>query len=296
MNMYDVVIIGMGMAGITAGIYAKRSGLKVLMLEKKAPGGILMQVGEIKNYPGYETISGPDLAMELYKQVKSLDIEFKIEEVINVTDASGIKKIITKTGSYEAKNVLIATGRTPKFLGIDNEKDYLGRGLSTCATCDGFLYKDEDVAVVGAGNSALSESLYLSNICKTVYIIHRGIEFKADDILVEKVKNTPNIHILMARNVKKINELEGKISSVTLDNDYELAVKGVFIYIGYRPDTDIFKDLGITNIEGSIIVNEDKMTQVDGIYAAGDCTKKDLYQLVTAASDGALAISNIDKK
>ena len=293
--MYDVIIIGMGIGGIPAGIYGKRAGLNVLMFEKSAPGGMLQKIDKIQNYPGFSEISGPDLALNLFNQVKKVGVPFKFEEVIDVEITEEYKKVITKNGTYEAKNVIVATGRTPKYLGLDNEKDYLGRGLSTCASCDGNFYKGEDVAVVGSGNSALQESLYLANIVNKVYLLHRGVNFKGDDALVEKVRNTQNIEIVDGVNIKKINEVEGKIESVTLDNEKTINVKGVFIYIGYKPDTEMFKKLDITNINGDIIVSENFETEIDGLYAIGDCAKKDVYQLVTAASDGCIAVSDIEK-
>lgn len=293
--MYDVIIIGMGIGGITAGIYGKRAGLNVLMFEKSAPGGMLQKIDKIQNYPGFSEISGPDLALNLFNQVKKVGVPFKFEEVIDVENTEEYKKVITKNGTYEAKNVIVATGRTPKYLGLDNEKDYLGRGLSTCASCDGNFYKGEDVAVVGSGNSALQESLYLANIVNKVYLLHRGVNFKGDDALVERVRNTKNIEIVDGVNIKKINEVEGKIESVTLDNEKTINVKGVFIYIGYKPDTEMFKKLDITNINGDIIVSENFETEIDGLYAIGDCAKKGVYQLVTAASDGCIAVSDIEK-
>ncbi len=293
--MYDVIIIGMGIGGITAGIYGKRAGLNVLMFEKSAPGGMLQKIDKIQNYPGFSEISGPDLALNLFNQVKKVGVPFKFEEVIDVEITEEYKKVITKNGTYEAKNIIVATGRTPKYLGLDNEKDYLGRGLSTCASCDGNFYKGEDVAVVGSGNSALQESLYLANIVNKVYLLHRGVNFKGDDTLVERVRNTQNIEIIDGVNIKKINEVEGKIESVTLDNEKTINVKGVFIYIGYKPDTEMFKKLDITNINGDIIVSENFETEIDGLYAIGDCAKKGVYQLVTAASDGCIAVSDIEK-
>ena len=293
--MYDVIIIGMGIGGTTAGIYGKRAGLNVLMFEKSAPGGMLQKIDKIQNYPGFSEISGPDLALNLFNQVKKVGVPFKFEEVIDVEITEEYKKVITKNGTYEAKNIIVATGRTPKYLGLDNEKDYLGRGLSTCASCDGNFYKGEDVAVVGSGNSALQESLYLANIVNKVYLLHRGVNFKGDDALVERVRNTKNIEIVDGVNIKKINEVEGKIESVTLDNEKTINVKGVFIYIGYKPDTEMFKKLDITNINGDIIVSENFETEIDGLYAIGDCAKKGVYQLVTAASDGCIAVSDIEK-
>ena len=293
--MYDVIIIGMGIGGITAGIYGKRAGLNVLMFEKSAPGGMLQKIDKIQNYPGFSEISGPDLALNLFNQVKKVGVPFKFEEVIDVEITEEYKKVITKNGTYEAKNIIVATGRTPKYLGLDNEKDYLGRGLSTCASCDGNFYKGEDVAVVGSGNSALQESLYLANIVNKVYLLHRGVNFQGDDALVERVRHTKNIEIVDGVNLKKINEVEGKIESVTLDNEKTINVKGVFIYIGYKPDTEMFKKLDITNINGDIIVSENFETEIDGLYAIGDCAKKGVYQLVTAASDGCIAVSDIEK-
>ena len=293
--MYDVIIIGMGISGVPAGIYAKRAGLNVLMFEKKYVGGILADIGKIKNYPGFEEISGPDLANNLMAQVKSLEIPYKMEEVLSVEITDEIKKVTTKSGTYEAKNIIAATGRTPKYLGLDNEKDYLGKGLSTCATCDGNFYKGEDVAVVGSGNSALSEALYLSKLCRKVYLLHRGVEFKGEKILVDQVKSIPNIEIIDGVKVDKINETDGKISSVLLDNGNTIDVKGVFIYIGYKPDTQIFKDLNVTNINGDILVDEVCATKIEGFYAIGDCIKKGVYQLVTAAGDAATAVYDIDK-
>lgn len=293
--MYDVIIIGMGIGGITAGIYGKRAGLNVLMFEKSAPGGMLQKIDKIQNYPGFSEISGPDLALNLFNQVKKVGVPFKFEEVIDVEITEEYKKVITKNGTYEAKNIIVATGRTSKYLGLDNEKDYLGRGLSTCASCDGNFYKGEDVAVVGSGNSALQESLYLANIVNKVYLLHRGVNFKGDDALVERVRNTQNIEIVDGVNIKKINEVDGKIESVTLDNKKTINVKGVFIYIGYKPDTEMFKKLDITNINGDIIVSENFETEIDGLYAIGDCAKKGVYQLVTAASDGCIAVSDIEK-
>ena len=293
--MYDVIIIGMGIGGITAGIYGKRAGLNVLMFEKSAPGGMLQKIDKIQNYPGFSEISGPDLALNLFNQVKKVGVPFKFEEDIDVEITEEYKKVITKNDTYEAKNIIVATGRTPKYLGLDNEKDYLGRGLSTCASCDGNFYKGEDVAVVGSGNSALQESLYLANIVNKVYLLHRGVNFKGDDALVERVRNTKNIESVDGVNIKKINEVEGKIESVTLDNEKTINVKGVFIYIGYKPDTEMFKKLDITNINGDIIVSENFETEIDGLYAIGDCAKKGVYQLVTAASDGCIAVSDIEK-
>ncbi len=293
--MYDLIIIGMGIGGITAGIYAKRGNLNVLLIDKGKPGGMLNNIEKISNYPGLINIKGSDFADILFKQVQELEIPYTFEEVINVSVEDDIKKVITNKNTYEAHNIIIATGTKPKYLGLDNEKDLLGRGISTDATNDGNSYVGSDVAVVGSGNSALQESLYLAKICPKVFILNRKTGFKGDDILIDKVKNTPNIEIIYGVSIREYNEINGHIESITLDNGKSLNVKGVFIYIGYRPNTDMFKDLNITNLNGHIIVDENFETSIEGIYAIGDVIKKDIYQLVTASSDAIHAVSNISK-
>lgn len=293
--MYDLIVIGMGIGGITAGIYAKRGNLNVLLLDREAPGGMLNKIEKISNYPGLINVRGVDFSQKLFEQVRDLEIPYKFEEVIELKVEDDVKKVITNRGEYLCNNVVIATGTKPKFLGLDNEKDLLGRGISTCATCDGAFYRGRDVAVVGSGNSALQESLYLSNICNKVYILNRKNGFKGEDILIDKVKNTPNIEIICEVNIKEYNEVEGKIESIVLDNGTKLNVSGVFIYIGYRPNSDIFKNLNITNMDGHIIVDENFETNIEGVYAIGDVIKKDIYQLITASSDAIHAVSNISK-
>ena len=293
--MYDLIVIGMGIGGITAGIYAKRGNLKVLLIDKGAPGGMLNNIEKISNYPGLTNIKGSDFSVKLFEQVRDLEIDYKFEEVIELKIEEDTKKVITSRGEYLANNVIIATGTKPKYLGLDNEKDLLGRGISTCATCDGAFYKDKEVAVVGSGNSALQESLYLANICSKVYILNKKTGFKGEDILVDKVKNHPNIEIVYGVSIKEYNENNGKIESIILDNETKLNVSGVFIYIGYRPNTDMFKNLNITNMQGHIIVDENYETAIAGVYAIGDVIKKDIYQLVTAANDAIYAVSNISK-
>ncbi|MEG0977142.1 MAG: FAD-dependent oxidoreductase [Bacilli bacterium] len=295
--MYDLIVIGMGISGITAGIYAKRSNLNVLIIDKSMPGGLLNSIETISNYPGLSNISGSDFAMNLFNQVNELKIPYKLEEVQKVDLLSDVKSVTTNTDIYKAKNIIIATGRKPKYLGLDNEKSFLGRGLSTCAVCDGDFYKGKTVAVVGSGNSALQESLYLAKVAEKVYIINRRDGFKGEDALIDKIKNNnhDNIEIIYNVNIKKINEENEKISSITLDNDTTIDVSGVFIYIGFTPNSDLVKDLDITNMDGYILVGDDFETTIPRVYAIGDVIKKDVYQLVTAASDGALVIYSIQK-
>jgi len=293
--MYDLIIIGMGIGGITAGIYAKRGNLNVLLIDKGAPGGMLNNIEKVSNYPGLINIRGAEFSEKLFEQVKDLEIPYKFEEVIDLKVEGDTKKVITTRGEYTATNVIIATGSKPKYLGLDNEKDLLGRGISTCATCDGAFYKDKDVAVVGSGSSALQESLYLAKVCKKVYILNRKDQFKAEKILIDAVKNTSNIELVNNVNIKEYNEVDGKIENILLDNDTTLDVAGVFIYIGYRPNSDMFKDLDITSEDGYIIVNDKFETKIKGVFAIGDIIKKDIYQLVTASSDAIHAVSNISK-
>lgn len=290
--MYDIIIIGMGISGITAGIYAKRSNKKVLLIDKGTIGGLLNNIDKVSNYPGLINIEGPEFANILENQIKDLNIPYVFEEVKSLELNGDTKKVITNNNVYETKKVILAMGRKPKYLGLDNEKYLLGKGLSTCAMCDAFFYKDKDIAVVGTGNSALEEALYLSNVVNHIYLINRRDGFRGEEYLVEKVKNNKKIEIIYNSNIKKINTTEEKISSIDLDNNKNIKVSGVFIYVGYRPATD-FIDNNLLDNEGYVKVNEKLETKVKGVYAIGDIIKKDTYQLVTAASDGARVITNM---
>lgn len=287
--MYDIIIIGMGISGITAAIYAKRSNKKVLIIDKGMPGGLLNSIDKISNYPGLIDITGPDFAQKLLEQVESFDIPYVLEEVVNLDLDKEEKIIKTTNNEYKSKKVILAMGRKPKYLGLDNEKDLLGHGLSTCAMCDAFFYKDKDIAVVGTGNSALQETIYLSNIANKIYLINRRDGFRGEEMLVEEVKNNPKVEIIYNANIKNMNEVDGKLKSITLDNGKSIDVSGVFIYIGYRPATEIV-DKKILDENGYVIVNENLETPIKNVYAIGDVIKKDVYQLVTATSDGARVI------
>lgn len=290
--MYDIIIIGMGISGITAGIYAKRSNKKVLLIDKGMPGGLLNNIDKVSNYPGVPEITGPDFAEILEKQVKSLDIPYVLEEVKSLELNEETKKVITDKNTYEAKRVVLAMGRKPKYLGLDNEKSLLGKGLSTCAVCDAFFYKNEDIAIVGTGNSALQEALYLANIVGHIYLINRRDGFRGEEMLVENIKKNPKIEIIYNANIKSMNEENNKLSSITLDNGTTLNVKGVFIYVGYRPATEFVPKV-ILDENGYVKVNEKLETEINGVYAIGDIINKDTYQLVTAAADGARVIINM---
>lgn len=293
---YDSIIVGMGVAGITAAIYAKRAGNNVLIIEKSRPGGILNIIDNIENYPGFKSISGPDLSLKLFEQITALQIPYKMEEVKEILSNEEEKIVVTNNATYKAKNILIATGRSPLLLGLPNEEALVGKGISTCALCDGTLYKGKEVAVVGGGNSALQEALYLSKIVKKIYLIHRREEFRGENELAEKIKKTNNIEILYNSQVTELIEKDNKLEAIKINNDKKISISALFIYVGYAPKTDFVNKLGITNSAGYIEVNENYETKVEGIYAAGDIIIKKVYQIVTAAAEGATAAIRFSRK
>lgn len=292
--MYDLIIIGMGISGISAAVYAKRNNMKVLMIEKNAPGGLLNQINIVENYPGYDTIVGTELSYKLFEQINYNKIEYVIDEVINVENNDEVKKIITKKKIYEAKKVIIASGRIPRRLEVTNEDKFIKKGISNCALCDGNLYKNKDIAVIGGGNSALEEALYLSKIVNKISLIHRNSDFKADEKLIKGVKDTSNIDIIYNSNVTEFIG-DDKLEGIVLNNGKTINIDGVFEYVGYIPKNDFIKELDLVDSNGYITVNDKYQTKVDGIYAVGDCIKKDNYQLITGASDGAACAIEIIK-
>lgn len=288
MEEHKVVILGSGIAGMTAGIYLKRGGLDVLVVEDNIPGGVLNEIPSIENYPGYEEISGPDLAMNIYNQLTKLGVKILNKKITSI-DLNN--KIINNNIKYEY--LVIATGRKSKMLSLEHEKELLGKGISTCALCDGFFYKDKKVAVVGGGSSSLTEALYLSKICKEVIIIHRRDKLTSDKYLIDKVNSTKNIKVLYNSNITKYNQNNNKLTSVIINNKDNLEVEGVFLAIGSTPNSEIFN---VNKDNNSIIVDSNYMTNIDKVYAIGDVIKKDYYQLSTAASDAIVAASNIIKR
>lgn len=288
MEEHKVVILGSGIAGMTAGIYLKRGGLDVLVVEDNIPGGVLNEIPSIENYPGYEEISGPDLAMNIYNQLTKLGVKILNKKITSI-DLNN--KIINNNIKYEY--LVIATGRKSRMLSLEHEKELLGKGISTCALCDGFFYKDKKVAVVGGGSSSLTEALYLSKICKEVIIIHRRDKMTADKYLIDKVNSTKNIKVLYNSNVTKYNLSNNKLTSVTINNKDNLEVEGVFLAIGSTPNSEIFN---VNKDNNYIIVDSNYMTNIDKVYAIGDVIKKDYYQLSTASSDAVVVASNIIKR
>lgn len=288
---FDCIIIGAGISGCTAAIYLKRAGLNILMLEKKAIGGQIINTSEIENYPTIISTDGFTFSENLKKQIKNLNIEIKYEEVLDIKN-NDVKEVITKNNTYLTKNIIIATGRIPRKLELDNENTLLGKGISYCATCDGFFYKNKDVAILGGGNSALEAAIYLSKMCNNVTIINRSEKLRADYELINEVKDLKNIQIIYNEQIKELKENNGYLDSLILNNQ-KLKVDGLFIYIGLIPTLPFIKSINLNLDNGYIVVDSKMKTNIDGIYACGDIIKKDLYQIITAASEGAIAASNI---
>jgi len=281
MQKYKAVIIGSGIAGMTAAIYLKRGGIDPVIIENNAPGGTLNYIPEIENYPGYDSIPGPDLAMNIYTQVTKLGIEYIFK---NIKEINLDKKIIDNEIKYEY--LIIATGRKHRLLNLENEEKLLGRGISTCALCDGGFYKNKDVIVVGGSSSALTEALYLSNICKKVTLILRKDKFTGENYLVDKVLKTKNIKVINNSNITSYNTKEDKLVSVTINNKKKIKTDGVFLAIGSIPNSELF-DLDKEN--GYIITNDKYETSEKNIFAIGDVIKKDHYQLINASNEGMIA-------
>lgn len=288
--MYDVVIIGAGMAGLTAGIYAARGNLKVKILEAKAVGGQIINSLNVENYPGFISVKGTDLADYFYNQAKSLGCDISFESAQSIKD----NMVITNKTTYEAKCIIIASGLSVKKLGLAKEDDLVGKGISYCATCDGNFFRNKNVLVVGGGNTALEDALFLSNVAKKVYIMIRRDEFRGDKLLVSKVLDNEKIEVIRSANVKELisdEVLKGVIYKQ--DNvDKTLDIDGLFIAIGHVPDSDYLKGVVAIDKDGFVISNNCE-TSKNNIFVAGDVRTKELRQVITAASDGATAASKV---
>ena len=292
--MYDSIIIGAGIAGITSAIYLKRANKKILIIERNIPGGQITKTSRIDNYPGFIG-DGATFANVMLEQLKLHDIKINYEKVIDIINEEKVKKVKTENGEYLASTVIIATGRVPRKQNFDNEEKLTGKGVSYCASCDGYFYRKEDVVVQGGGNSALEESLLLSNIAKTVTIIHRKNQFTADQILIDEVNKRDNIKVIYNSVIEELIEDNGVLSAIKLNNNQIIKTKALFIYIGLIPSSYFTSKLGIKTEKDYIIVNDKMETSIKGIFACGDIIKKELYQLVSAASEGATAAINVIK-
>ncbi len=298
--MYDIIIVGGGPAGLTASIYALRAKKSVLLIERYAPGGQVAQTGKIENYPGFKSIDGMDLASLMFDQATSLGLETVFSDVLDYDLLGKIKKVKTYDGEFEAKTVILALGAVARQLDVENEKKFIGRGVSYCATCDGNFFKNKDVAVVGGGNTSFEDCLYLSDIVNKIYLIHRRDEFRGDRHTLEKLyklEQEDKIEFILNSTVKALNGKD-KLESIVVENklnktNREIVVDGLFVAIGRRPDTSLLQDRLNLDENGYIITDENMKTNIDGVYAIGDVRKKRLRQIVTACSDGALASVDI---
>jgi thioredoxin reductase (NADPH) len=291
MKPFDLIIIGAGPAGLTAGIYAGRAGLKTALIEKLIPGGQAVLTASIENYPGFsEPVSGPELMEKMRKQAEKLGVEFIADEVMSVSPGFKIK---CREKNYEADCVIAATGAVNRKLGVPGEEEFTGRGVSYCATCDGPLFKNKEIAVVGGGDMAVEEGIYLTQFAAGVTVIHRRERLRTAGVLAERARKNKKIKLCMDTIVVKINGKEG-IESVTVKDlkagkEREISLRGIFIFIGLAPNSGFIKDLIAVDEHGYITTGEDMAASVKGIFAAGDVRKKNLRQIVTACGDGAIA-------
>ncbi len=289
----SVAIIGAGVAGMTAAIYLKRAGIDCIVIENVSPGGQILKAFKVENYPGFMQISGTELSNNMFDQIKRLDVQYKKDEVIKIESKKKKKITLKSNDTIECEKIIIATGRKPKKLNVPNLNKFLGKGVSYCATCDGRFFKDQDVVVVGGSNSALEEAIYLSNICKTVTIIHRRDTFRADKYYQDEISKIDNIKVKYNAHLKELVSDGIKLSSLIIEYNNgeieELEITGCFSSIGYEPNSELFDSIVKLDDEGYIKVDKNYMTNVDGIYASGDIVKKDSYLLITAMNDAVVA-------
>lgn len=293
-KIYDVLIIGAGPAGMTAAVYTSRGNLSTLMLERGIPGGQMANTEEVENYPGFEHILGPELSTKMFDHAKKFGAEYAYGDVQEIIDGEEFKTIKAGGKVYKARSIIITTGAEYKKMGIPGETELGGRGVSYCAVCDGAFFKNKELVVVGGGDSAVEEGVYLTRFASKVTIVHRRDELRAQKILQDRAFANEKIDFIWNHTVKSINDENGKVGSVTLastvdDSEQEFKADGVFIYIGMLPLTKPFTELGILNETGYILTNEKMETSIPGIFAAGDVREKTLRQIVTATGDGSIA-------
>ncbi|MFE7060580.1 thioredoxin-disulfide reductase [Sutcliffiella sp. NPDC057660] len=293
-KIYDVVIIGAGPAGMTAAVYTSRANLSTLMIERGMPGGQMANTEEVENYPGFDHILGPELSTKMFDHAKKFGAEYAYGDVKEIVDGKEYKTVNAGGKSYKARTVIISSGAEYKKIGVPGEKELGGRGVSYCAVCDGAFFKGKELVVVGGGDSAVEEGVYLTRFASKVTIVHRRDELRAQKILQQRAFDNEKIDFIWSHTVKEINELNGKVGSVTLvstkdGSEQDFKSDGIFIYVGMLPLTKPFLNLGITNDMGYIETNERMETKVPGIFAAGDIREKTLRQIVTATGDGSIA-------
>ncbi len=299
--MYDLIIIGSGPAGLSAAVYGRRAGLDLLVIEEKPmSGGQVLNTYEVDNYLGMPGINGFDMGMKFREHADQMGTEYKTASVIAIQEKGKVKSVEIADGTcYEAKAIVLAMGAQHTMLGVPGEKEYKGRGVSYCATCDGAFFKGSDVAVVGGGDVAVEDAIYLSRMCRKVWLIHRRDSLRAAKSLQDKLKECGNVEILWNRTLESIygTELvEGvKLHHVQEKDDIDLAVEGVFIAVGMRPNTEYIRDQIPCDGQGYVIAGEDCATKVQGVYAAGDIRTKQVRQIATAVADGACAIASVER-
>lgn len=298
--MYDVIIIGGGPAGFTAALYSARAKRNTLLIEKRFSGGQMATTSMMENYPGFEEpISGPDLAFRMENHARKFGAATKNEDVIDLTLDTAVKTIKTQNNIYQSKAVILCMGALPKELGLDNEKRFKANGISYCATCDGAFYQDRVVAVIGGGDTAVEDALYLSRFCKKVYLVHRRDSLRAAKVLQDNLFNRKNVEFTWNSTVEDIKgkfDVEGvKVINIKTNETTDIAVDGVFVAVGNKPNTELVKSKVELNQAGYVITDDSMQTNIFGIYAAGDIREKPLRQVITAASDGAIAAFMADR-
>ncbi|AIX07995.1 MULTISPECIES: thioredoxin-disulfide reductase [Bacillus] len=298
MKIYDVIIVGAGPAGMTAAVYTSRANLNTLLIERGIPGGQMANTQDVENYPGFDHILGPDLSNKMFEHAKKFGAVYEYGDIKEIIDKGRLKKVVTTKKEFYAKSVIIATGADHKKLGVPGENELGGLGVSYCAVCDGAFFKGRELVVVGGGDSAVEEAVYLTRFASKVTIIHRRDQLRAQKILQERAFSNEKIEFIWNKEVTSINAGNGTVNTVTLKDtktgeQSQFPANGVFIYVGTLPLNGAFKNLDITNEEGYVMTDEAMATKIPGIYAAGDIRDKTLRQIVTATGDGSIAAQSV---
>ncbi len=293
--IYDSIIIGGGPAGLTAGIYLARANKKVAVIERMSLGGQVAEIALIENYPGFESITGAELSMNMYKHAKNLGVEFVLDEAISYELKGEIKKVVTRNKTLETRTVVLALGSETRALNVENEKRFVGKGLSYCATCDGNFFKGKDVAVVGSGDSAISNALYLSSIAKKVYVVSKYDPMKLKNYIFDDIKKEKNVEFILKATTTKIigsEKVEG-LEFMQGNIAKSINAEGIFVSIGRNPDTENLKGLVDLDEKGYIVTDANMQTSISGVFAAGDVVSGSMKQVVSAASGGAMVSASI---